>query len=234
MTSLRLNSKSPIDISQPIFMGIDVHKNTLSISFLHQEVLIGHFTIPNEPSPIKALLERYKDCQIFSAYEVGFSGYFLHFFLEDLGIKNIITPPNKMMAVVGDRVKTDKKDSRKIALLLSKGLLIANNIPEKKDILLRQFLRTRHQLVKKRVSSSNQIKLLLLQHNVKVPGPALNKKSMDKILNMDLPAELKSILEIQIDIYKVTLGDTCENYSIPFLFIRTSFVNIALALIIST
>ena len=109
--ALRLNSKFPLDKTQPIFMGIDVHKKTLSISLVHQNVLIGQFTIAYDTEALKNLLNRYTDFKIFSVYEAGFSGFHLHFFLESIKVHNIITPPNKMPTVIGDRVKTDKKDS---------------------------------------------------------------------------------------------------------------------------
>lgn len=54
--ALRLNSKFPLDKTQPIFMGIDVHKQSLSISFIHQNVLISQFTIPYDTEALKNLL----------------------------------------------------------------------------------------------------------------------------------------------------------------------------------
>ena len=82
--ALRLNSKFPLDKTQPIFMGIDVHKKTLSISLVHQNVLIGQFTIAYDTEALKNLLNRYTDFKIFSVYEAGFSGFHLHFFLESI------------------------------------------------------------------------------------------------------------------------------------------------------
>ena len=202
MTSLRLNSKFPLDKSQPIFMGIDVHKRTLSVSFMHQSVIVGQFSIPNDNLAIKGLLERYRDFQVFSVYEAGFSGFNLHFFLQSLGVKNIIISPNKLPTISGDRVKTDTKDSKKLALFLQKNLLKSIDIPTKEELDKRQYLRTRTQLVKKKVSVCNQIKLLLLQDNLPVPTTGLNNKTILEILSLDLSTGVRCSIKIQIDLYK--------------------------------
>jgi len=139
---------------QPIYLGIDVHKNRWSLCFVHQEEIIGVFTILGRFHELEKLLRRYEGYKIYSVYEAGFSGFYLHFQLEKVGIKNIITPPNKIPVKTGDKVKTDKRDSKKLALYLSKGLLYGINIPTPELINLRQILRTREKLVPRQKSFS--------------------------------------------------------------------------------
>jgi transposase len=199
----RLNSKFPLDKTQPIFMGIDVHKKTLSISLVHQSILVGQFSISYDTEVLKNLLKRYAEFKIFSVYEAGFSGYHLHFFLESINIHSIITPPNKMPVVIGDRVKTDKKDSRMLAVLLSKEMLKNIHIPNEEQLNNRLFLRTREQLKRKRVSTINQIKLLLLQFNIKEFKTGLRFSDLEKIKNMPIADEVKSNIEVQFKILEL-------------------------------
>lgn len=201
--ALRLNSKFPLDKTQPIFMGIDVHKKTLSISLVHQNVLIGQFTIAYDTEALKNLLNRYTDFKIFSVYEAGFSGFHLHFFLESIKVHNIITPSNKMPTVIGDRVKTDKKDSRMLAVLLSKEMLKNIHIPDEDQLNNRLFLRTREQLKRKRVSIINQIKLLLLQFNIKEFKTGLRFSDLEKINSMPIAEEVKMNIQVQFKVLEL-------------------------------
>lgn len=99
-----------------------------------------------------------------------------------------------MPVVVGDRVKTDKKDSRMLAILLEKEML--KRIPNEAQLNNQLFLRTREQLKRKRVSIINQIKLFLLQFNIKEFKTGLRLSDLDKINSMPIAEEI-SLLEEQ-------------------------------------
>ena len=112
---LRLNSKAKLDPSQPIYIGMDVHKKKYSISFIHCDQFIRRVTLEATESALKKLLINYKEFDLYSVYEAGFSGFHLHYFLIDLGVSNIVTAPNKLPVMSGDKVKTDRRDSIKLA-----------------------------------------------------------------------------------------------------------------------
>lgn len=109
------NTKLTLDVSQPIFVGIDVHKKNWSVCLLHCDQMIGRFTLQSDFEQLKKILQRYSGMRIFSVYEAGFSGFHLHFQLESMGVKNIITPPSKIPLMSGDKVKADCRDSLKLA-----------------------------------------------------------------------------------------------------------------------
>jgi transposase len=69
------------------------------------------------------LLQRYQGLDIFLIYEAGSLGFHLHHSLTDLGIENIIVAPNKIPTVVGDLVKTDRRDAKKLAFPSPKDFL---------------------------------------------------------------------------------------------------------------
>jgi transposase len=117
------NFKLNLDLSQPIYVGLDVHKNKWTVCVIHQEQVIEKHTIPGEYFALKPILLKYKEHQIYSAYEAGFSGFYLHHYLEKDGIKNMVVPVNKIPVEVGNLVKTDRRDALKLASCLSKGIL---------------------------------------------------------------------------------------------------------------
>ncbi len=117
------NSALILDCSQPIFVGIDVHKKSWSITLIHRNQILERFTLPGEITVLGKFLSRYSQFKIYSVYEACFIGFRLHFDLESIGIENRVVPVNKIPQISGNKVKTDKRDSLKLATFLSKGLL---------------------------------------------------------------------------------------------------------------
>lgn len=82
----------------------------------------------------------------------------------------IVTPPSKLPRAPGERVKTDRRDSRTLASQLLAGQLKAVHVPRPKDRALRQLVRTAKQLQRTHVRTMNQIRSLLLFHHMEKPG----------------------------------------------------------------
>ena len=126
-----------------IFMGIDTHELTYSVSLFFEGEEIHNSTYPSDVRHLKKLLERYEKFTVHAVYEAGPFGYTLHDWLKKQGVKVIVTPPSKMPVAVGDFVKTDKRDARHLAHLLSSGLLKSVPVPDKRKQEARDLLRTR-------------------------------------------------------------------------------------------
>ena len=121
MTKMKLAQK--VDEKQIIYLGIDVHKKQWSVCFVTDGEVLGIFTIPGKFAALEKLMQRYEGSEFRSVYEAGFSGFHLHYKLEAIGVKNIVVSPQKIPVEVGNLVKTDKRDAKKLAYSLSKGLL---------------------------------------------------------------------------------------------------------------
>ncbi len=150
----RSNLISKLDSTQPIFVGLDVHKSKWSVCIIHQNEVIENHTIPGEYHALKSLLKKYHSFTIYSAYEAGFMGYYLHRYLENDHITNIVVSPNKIPTEVGNYVKDDKIDAKKIALSLSTNLIKSIFIPCEELLDLRQILRTRQKMLKQEYKQS--------------------------------------------------------------------------------
>jgi transposase len=57
-------------------------------------------------------------------YEAGYFGYWLHDRLAEYGAACTVTPPSLIPQEAGNRVKTDRLDSRKLARLLAQAASI--------------------------------------------------------------------------------------------------------------
>ena len=97
--------------------------------------------IANAPRPARRLFERLKRAgSVEACYEAGVSGYDLYRQITELGVPcQVIAPPRRP----GQRIKTDKRDARKLVRLFRAGELTAIHVPGEAEEGVRDFLRCR-------------------------------------------------------------------------------------------
>jgi transposase len=92
--------------------------------------------------------------------------------LTENGIDAVVVPPSLIPIESGNKVKTDKRDSRKLAKLLESNMLKKVHVLTEEERMHRELVRTRRQLVKHRASVARQIKSKLLFYGISSPFPA--------------------------------------------------------------
>src|ERR1043166_1932302 len=152
-------------------VGIDMHKVSWHVTIIKGAVEVFHGTIPGSWRALQQLLSRFGkgSSNIQVAYEAGYFGFWLHDRLVAYGAECLVTPPSLIPQESGNRVKTDPRDSRKLALLLSKGMLKRVWVPSPQQREERQVLRRRRQLVHDRVRVQNRIKADLRFYGIELP-----------------------------------------------------------------
>ena len=103
-----------------VFVGIDVHKESWHVTVRSSGEEIFNGRIPGQYHSLKRILDRYRDARIKVAYEAGPIGFWLLDRLVQDGVETIVVPPSLIPVESGNKVKTDKRDSRKLATLLEK------------------------------------------------------------------------------------------------------------------
>lgn len=151
-----------------IFVGVDVHQRQWHVTIRTKEEELFTGSIPGIWSALVKLLGRYCPERTRVVYEAGYFGYTLHDAVLGWGGQAVVTPPSLLPMEYGNRVKTDKRDSRKLAFLLSRGLLRANWIPDVQLRCHRQVLRRRSQLLGDRVRLQSRIKAELRFYGIEV------------------------------------------------------------------
>ena len=164
-------SKRPGGSPQPLFVGIDLHRLRWHITIRTEDIELFSGAIPGQWEALKRLLERYPGYKIQAVYEAGYFGFWLHDQLEEFGTRCIVTPPSLIPHDYGNHVKTDRKDSRKLAHLLAKGLLKEVWVPSEDERCHRQVIRRRRQLIGDRVRTQNRIKAELRFFGIEIPEP---------------------------------------------------------------
>lgn len=166
-----------------IFVGMDVHKKTYSVTAICDGIIVKRDTLKAEPQGlISYLKKRFGSGKIKTAYEAGFCGFHLHRTLEAAGIENIVVHAAGI-ETSNSRVKTDKRDSLKIAAHLAEGKLRSVYIPTVEQEDCRTVTRLRDTFCKERTRIGNQIKSLLFLHGL-IPADNNKKVSLEWIKSL--------------------------------------------------
>jgi transposase len=154
---------------EEVYVGIDVHKATWQVTVRREEEEVFHGRIASEYRILRKVLDRFQGGTIRAAYEAGPCGFGLHDQLRKDGVEVIVVPPSLIPIESGNKVKTDKRDSRKLARLLEGNLLKRVYVLSEEDRADRELLRTRRQIVEHRNDVARQIKSKLLFYGIRSP-----------------------------------------------------------------
>jgi transposase len=123
-----------------VYIGIDVHKEQWHVTVQVDGEEVFHGSMLSEYQSLRKLLERLKDCRIKVAYEAGPCGFWLYDKLSADGIETIVVPPSLIPVESGNKVKTDKRDSRKLAKLLQSNMLKKVHVLTEEDRANRELV----------------------------------------------------------------------------------------------
>ena len=156
---------------EDLFVGIDLHKNRWHVTIRTVDLELFSASIPGTWEALHRVLTRYPGHPLQAVYEAGYFGFRLHDRLVNHGISCIVTPPSLVPQEYGNRVKTDRRDSSKLAHLLAKGLLKRVWVPSEEELFHRQVIRRRRQLVRDRVRTQSRIKAELRFYSIHLEEP---------------------------------------------------------------
>ena len=206
-----------------VFLGIDVHKRTYSVTAICEGSMIKQDTFVASPEIfVKYCRRAFQGAKIKSAYEAGFCGFGLHRFLIDNGIGNIVVHPASIEVESRNHKKTDKRDSKKIAIQLAASRLKGVYVPTPDQENRRCISRLREAYVKQRSRTAIQLKSFLNVNSL-IPAdksPKVSKKYLNELLALDLDENLQFYIK---KLAKTWLYFTQETKEIEKkLFILTS------------
>lgn len=166
-----MDKQKKLDKDEAVFIGIDLHKRTWHVTIRTMDIELFSGSIEGLWEKLEPLLRRYSDHAMIAVYEAGYFGFWLHDKLKAYGVDCKVTPPSLIPIEYGNKVKTDRRDSRKLAHFLAKGLLRGIYIPTLQERYHRQVIRRRRQLINDRVRVQNRIKAELQLNGISLPGP---------------------------------------------------------------
>lgn len=169
---------------QTIYVGLDVHKKSWSVSIFSEQCEHKTFTQPPEADKLVHYLKRnFPGADYHAVYEAGFSGFWAHEQLREQGVNCIVTSPADVPTTNKERtVKRDPTDSRKLARNLRSGDLKGIYVPSRWMLEDRSLVRTRQSMVRKQTRCKNQIKSLLFFYGINLPEDLVHSSWSQKFL----------------------------------------------------
>jgi transposase len=150
----------------PIHLGLDVHKDTISAGILRPDQQVPDVErIAHDESSVRRLVARFDDLRLLRAcYEAGPTGFELARLLHSMGVSCEVIAPSLIPRAPGDKVKTDRRDCRRLARLHRAGELVCVRIPTPAEEAVRDLCRTRADMVQDLTRARNRLGKFLLRH----------------------------------------------------------------------
>jgi transposase len=151
----------------PIHLGLDTSKNAILVGILRpDEVSPDTEKIFNDEASIRRLIDRFPDrSQLRVCYEAGPTGFGLYRLLHSMGVACDVVAPSLVPRSPGDRVKTDRRDCRRLARLHRAGELTAIRVPTEAEEAVRDLCRARGDMVADRTRTRHRLVKFLLRHD---------------------------------------------------------------------
>lgn len=161
----------------PLFVGLDVHKETISVAHAAGgEATPPHFVgqVGTRQCDLDKLVRRLKSLssRLVFAYEAGPCGYVLQRYLAGKGLDCRVVAPSLIPKKPGDRVKNDRRDAVEIARLLRSGDLTGVYVPSVEDEAIRDVCRARDATRITLKAAKLRLKSFLLRHGLHYVGRA--------------------------------------------------------------
>lgn len=142
-----------------IYGGLDVHKGSVSVYLLNASSgEVVREQVPNERERLLRAAKRWgKLGELRLCYEASGAGFVVKRWMEEVGVHCEVIAPSLVPRAPGDKVKTDKRDAAKLAILYRGGLLQVVRAPSEQEETVRALVRLRQQISVDIIRAKNRI-----------------------------------------------------------------------------
>jgi len=213
MTQVTLNTNITTNLNK-LFLAFDLSHKSWKLAFSdgkkYRFCSIEGKNLAELREAIDKSIEKFhlpKDCEIFSCFEAGRDGFWLHHHLESLGIQNLVVDSASIeMNRRKRQVKTDKVDAKKLLGMLMRHMAGERkhwsivNVPTREEEDIRRIQRGVDRLVKEQGQHTTRMRSLLNLHGIVIEGVIGGKdweKTLDQIRlwdNQPIPRFIKAEL----------------------------------------
>lgn len=140
--------------------GLDVHQKAIVAHLLCRETGEVHGEeLPNDRVKVLKAVRRWqgKLGELRLCYEASGAGFVLKRWLDEVGVSCEVIAPSRIPKAPGDRVKTDRRDARRLATLYQAGLLEVVRVPSPEEETVRALVRLRDELTRDMTRAKNRV-----------------------------------------------------------------------------
>src|SRR3989442_8424594 len=113
-----------------VFAGLDVDKRSIAVTFTDHQGLVKSLRMPyNVEHLLNHVRKHFSDQKVAFAYEAGPTGYGLYDGLAAHAYPCLVVAPSMIPKAPGQRVKTNRLDSRSLSENLRGGQLTSIHVP---------------------------------------------------------------------------------------------------------
>lgn len=151
------------------YVGLDVHQEEIAVAMLSgQSRRLEEFQVGGDARGVGRLVGRLRKlgAGVECAYEAGPCGYALQRQLEAAGIGCAVVAPSLIPIKPGERIKTDRRDARKLAEQLRAGMLTAVCAPSESQEAVRDLCRCREAAREDLMRARHRLSKMLLRRGL--------------------------------------------------------------------
>ena len=174
-------------MNKTYYIGLDVHSEKTAIAYAlegsrDEATYYGKCggSVPNTEVTLRRLAKKlgvnFKDLKV--CYEAGPTGFVLARRLIHLGLECVVIAPTKTERKPNEKVRTDRRDAKKLAKLFRNGDLTPVYIPPASDEAVRDVCRARTDAVDDLTRTKQRLKAFLLRNGYRPQGANWSQKYM--------------------------------------------------------
>ena len=204
------------------YIGLDVHKETIAIAYTKEgsrKEPTYHSTCggsnPAAERALRSLARKlkvaFKDLRV--CYEAGPTGFVLARRLLHLGVECVVMSPSKTERKPGERVKTDKRDAKKIAKLFRNGDITEVRVPPALDEAVRDVCRARTDASDDLARARQRLNAFLLRRGFRYSGKSRwTPAHMRYLRELVMPCPVQKIV---LEEYILAIDSAIERMNSP-------------------
>ena len=155
------------------YVGLDVSKEKIAVAIADEGREEPRYwgVIPHTPEAVRKLIKKLGNTETLKVcYEAGPTGYPLYRLLLSLGVHCDVIAPSLIPKRPGERIKTDRRDSIRLAQLYRAGELTNIYVPSEEDEALRDLVRCREDAKEDELRARHRLSKFLLRNKIEPPA----------------------------------------------------------------
>lgn len=184
-----------------VFGGLDVDHHSIAATFTDHQRLMQSLRLPYSAQQLLNYVGKHFPGQrLVFVYEAGPTGFGRYDELEAAGYPCLVVAPPMVPRALGQRVKTNRLDSRKLSTALRGGELKSIQVPSPKYRELRHLVQLRDTHVQQLTATKCRIKALLLYEGIPFPADEGKEKQWSaQVVNELLELSCSESVRFKLD-----------------------------------